>query len=130
MTEAEKQRAPGRINVTSFEALPLDDAGAFTISQANVTEEFAGDLVGVGSVRFIMVDEPGGAKHFTGMDRFLGKIGGRSGSFIFQNSGTLEDDRLKSVWQVLPGSGTEELSGLRGEGGCTPEGYWLDYWFE
>ena len=130
MTEIEKQRATGRINVTSFEALPLDDAGAFTISQANVTEEFAGDLVGVGSVRFIIVDEPGGAKHFTGMDCFLGKIGGRSGSFIFQNSGTLEDDRLKSVWQVLPGSGTEELSGLRGEGGCTPEGYWLEYWFE
>ena len=130
MTEIEKQRATGRINVTSFEALPLDDAGAFTISQANVTEEFAGDLVGVGSVRFIMVDEPGGAKHFTGMDRFLGKIDGRSGSFIFQNSGTLEDDRLRSVWRVIPGSGTEELSGLRGEGGCTPEGYWLDYWLE
>lgn len=130
MTNIQKQRAAGRIHVTNFESNPLDDAGAFTISQANVTEEFSGDLVGVGFVRFIMVNEPDGGVHFTGMERFLGKLGERSGSFIFQNSGGLKNGELRSVWRVIPGSGTEELSGLCGEGGCTPEGYWLEYWFE
>jgi hypothetical protein len=130
MTEIQKQRATGRIEVTNFEEVPLDNAGAFSISQASVTEEFAGDLVGIGSVRFIMAKGADGATHFTGMDQFLGKIGGRSGSFLFVNSGTLQDGELQSEWRVIPGSGTEELSGLRGEGGCTPEGYSLDYWLE
>jgi len=130
MTDAFKDRASGRINVTSFEAQAYDDAGAFTISEVNVTEQFSGNLIGVGAVRFIMVNEPDGAAHFTGMERFLGKLGERNGSFIFQNSGTLKEGELRSVWRVIPGSGTEELTGLRGEGTCDPNGYVLEYWFE
>jgi len=130
MTEPVKQRATGRIGVTSYDSKPYDDAGAFTIAEVNVIEEFSGDLVGVGSVRFIMVNAPDGTAHFTGMDRFLGKLGERSGSFILQNSGTLRDGVLHSQWQVIAGSGTEQLAGLRGGGGCTPDGYSLDYWFE
>ena len=130
MTDVQKRRATGRIIVSSYESNPYDDAGAFTIAETSVTEEFAGDLVGIGSVRFAMVNEREGAAHFTGMERFLGKLGERSGSFIFQNSGTLTAGVLHSVWRVIPGSGTEELVGLRGEGGCDPDGYSLDYWFE
>jgi hypothetical protein len=130
MSDIQKQRAVGRIEVTNFEATPRIDGGAFTISEATVTEEFAGDLVGVGSMRLVMVNEPGGATHFTGMEQFLGKVGDRSGSFVFQNSGQLESGELRSEWRVIPGSGTEELAGLRGEGGCTPSGYSLEFWFE
>jgi hypothetical protein len=127
---AAKLRATGRINVTSYDLKPYDTAEAFTISEANVTEEFSGNLVGIGSVRFSMVTEPGGTIHFTGMERFLGKLGERSGSFILQNSGTLRNGELHSLWRVIPGSGTEELVGLAGEGGCSSDGYFLDYWFE
>jgi len=130
MGDIQKQRAVGRIEVTNFEATPRIDGCVFTISEATVTEEFAGDLVGVGSMRLVMVDEPGGTAHFTGMERFQGKVGDRSGSFVFQNSGRLENGELQSEWRVITGSGTEELTGLRGEGGCTPAGYTLDYWFE
>lgn len=125
-----KQRVSGHINVTSFEGQPYDDAGAFSISEVNVTEEFAGGLVGVGAVRFIMVNEPDGVAHFTGMERFLGKVGDRTGSFILQNSGTLKDGVLNSEWRIIPGSGTEGLAGICGEGGCGPNGYTLEYWFE
>lgn len=130
MTEIKKQRATGRIEVTNFEQAPRDDAGSFTISEASATEQFAGDLVGVGSMRLVMVNEPHGTAHFTGMEHFLGKLGDRSGSFVFQNSGRLKDGELRSEWRVLPGSGTDELAGLRGEGGCTTDGYALEYWFE
>jgi hypothetical protein len=130
MSDIQKQRAVGRIEVTNFEATPRIDGGAFTISEATVTEEFAGDLVGVGSMRLVMVNEPGGATHFTGMEQFLGKVGDRSGSFVFQNSGQLESGELRSEWRVIPGSGTEELAGLRGGGGCTRSGYSLEFWFE
>ena len=126
-----KQRAIGRINVTSYNAQPHDGAGAFTVADVQVTEEFAGDLVGAGSARFISAMEAGnGTTHFAGVEKFLGKLGDRSGSFLMKNSGTVTGNVLHSTWQVIPGSGSEELAGLRGEGGCTPEGYSLEYWFE
>jgi hypothetical protein len=130
MTTDTKLRATGQINVLSIESKPYDLTTEFTISDVSVTEEFSGDLAGVGSVRFIMVNEPEGAAHFTGMERFLGKLGERSGSFILQNSGVLKGGVLTSSWRVIRGSGAEELAGLRGEGGCDANGYSLHYWFE
>lgn len=126
-----KQRATGRINVTSYNAQPHDGVGAFTVADVQVTEEFLGDLVGAGSSRFISAMEAGnGTTYFAGVERFLGKLGGRSGSFLMKNSGAVTGDVLHSTWQVIPGSGTDELTGLRGEGGCDPNGYSLEYWFE
>ena len=130
MTERSKHRASGRVDITSFQAQPYDDSGSFTISDVMVTEQFAGGLVGVGLVRFIMVNEPDGAAHFTGMERFLGNVGERSGSFILRNSGTEENGMLNASWRIIPGSGAEGLEGICGEGGREPNGYWLDYWFE
>jgi hypothetical protein len=42
----------------------------------------------------------------------------------------LSDGALESTWRVIAGSGTDQLAGLRGEGGCDPKGYSLEYWFE
>lgn len=39
------------------------------------------------------------------------------GSFVLQGQETVEKGKIKSTWFVVPGSGTGELSGLRGEGG-------------
>jgi Protein of unknown function (DUF3224) len=46
-----------------------------------------------------------------------------------------DDGKIKATWFVVPGSGTGDLSGLRGEGGF--EGEFgkksvgaLDYWFD
>jgi hypothetical protein len=128
--DASRQQARGRINVMSCDSNPYDESGDFTISEVIITEEFSGDLVGVGSVRLSMVTEPDGTAHFTGMERFLGEIGGRAGSFILRNSGVLKNEELNSTWEVIPGSGMEGLAGIRGEGGCNPEGYSLEYWFE
>lgn len=131
MTASPKQCATGRINVTNYDAKPCDDAGAFTIAEVSITEEFAGDLVGVGSARLVLVTEAGGGTaHFAGMERFLGKVSEREGSFIFENSGRLSDGALESTWRVIAGSGTDQLAGLRGKGGCDPSGYSFEYWFE
>ena len=128
--DSSRQRACGQINVVSCDSKPYDELGYFTISEMNITEEFSGDLAGVGSVRFLMVTEPDGTAHFTGMERFLGELGGRAGSFILRNSGILKNGELNSTWQVIPGSGMDGLAGIRGEGGCNPDGYVLEYWFE
>jgi hypothetical protein len=69
------------------------------------------------------------------LQRFRGKMGGRRSTFVLQGSEIVENGKIKASWSVVPGSGTGELSGLRGEGGF--EGDFgkgsdgtLDYWFE
>jgi hypothetical protein len=69
------------------------------------------------------------------VQRFRGRLGGRQGTFVLQGSAVVENGKIKAQWLVVPGSGTGELSGLRGEGGL--EGDFgkgsdgtLDYWFE
>jgi hypothetical protein len=67
--------------------------------------------------------------------RLRGKLGGHSGAFALQGEETVENGKIKATWQVIASSGTDELSGLKGEGGF--EGDFgkgskatLDYWFE
>ncbi len=69
------------------------------------------------------------------MQRFCGTLGGIQGTFVLQGSQTVESGTIKATWFVVPGWGTSDLCGLRGEGGS--EGQFgkgsrgrLDYWFE
>jgi uncharacterized protein DUF3224 len=126
-----RQSAAGHINVTSYNPQPYDTAGGFVLAATAITEEFSGGLVGTGSSRLILVTESvTGTVRFTGVEKFTGKLGNTSGSFLFENTGTLKDGRLESTWRIIPGSATGGLKGLLGEGGCTPKGYQLHYWFQ
>ncbi len=52
-----------------------------------------------------------------GLERVVGRLGNRWGSFVLEHSGTFEGGVAEASWSVVPGSGTGELRGLRGEGG-------------
>jgi hypothetical protein len=114
-----------------YDSKPYDECGGLSVSEVQVLEEFRGEFAGTGTARFLMVSRADGNAQFTGMERFVGKVGESSGSFLMQNSGTLKDGVVTSEWHVIPGSGTGELSGLRGVGGSRgSDGVFLDYWFE
>ena len=49
------------------------------------------------------------------------RIGDRAGSFMIQASGTFENGVASSTWSVVPGSGTGDLQGLRGNGSMQAE---------
>jgi len=46
----------------------------------------------------------------------VGRLDGRTGSFVLQRSGVFEDGQAKESYTVVAGSATGELQGLRGEG--------------
>lgn len=124
-------RATGSINVTHRESKPIEKEAGAQVSEVSIVEEFAGGLKGDGVARLLTVTGSDGCVHFTGMERFTGKLAGRSGSFVFQNSGELRDGVLQSEWIVIPGSAREGFTGLSGTGGCrSAEAYFFDYWFE
>lgn len=57
---------------------------------------------------------------FVGMQRVVGTVDGRDGSFMVQFEGTAVGHDTTSRWTVIPGCGTGALTGLRGTGGFEP----------
>jgi hypothetical protein len=136
MSTASKTHATGRIEVKTYEPQPYEEADEGpNLVEIHVSETFSGDIEGEGIARFLQAGRKDGSASFVGIERVTGSIAGRTGSFLLQDAGTLEGKRVNGDWFVVPGSGTGNLSGLRGEGGFTAElgqqaSITLDYWFE
>jgi hypothetical protein len=101
----------------------------------HVEEDFSGGVEGTGVAEFLQVQVSDDAARFVGIERISGTIAGRTGTFVLQDQGTLTGTRVTGRWSVVPGSGTGELAGLRGDGGFIAElgqgaDMTLDYWFE
>lgn len=84
--------------------------------RASVVKSYTGDIVGEGEVEYLMMYRDDGSAAFVGLERVVGRIGGRAGSFVLQRTGVFEDGLAKESYFVIPASGTGELSGLVGEG--------------
>jgi hypothetical protein len=130
-----RARAEGKITVQSSEATPYDQAAGPPLMEIRLSETFTGDIDGVSQVRALQVLRDDQSASLVSVQRFRGKLGGRQGTFVLQGSEIIENGKIKATWFVVPGSGTGDLSGLRGEGGF--EGHFgkgsdgtLDYWFE
>jgi len=130
-----RARAKAKITVQSSEAKPYDQIASPALMEIRLSETFTGDIDGESPVRALQVLRDDHSASLVSVQRFSGKLGGRQGTFVLQGSETVENGKIKATWFVVPGSGTGDLSGLRGEGGFegdfgkgsegTP-----DYWFE
>jgi len=105
------------------------------LTRASVTKSYQGDVDGEGKLEYLMMYRTAGSASFMGLERLTGSVSGRSGSFVLQHSGTFEDGVAKVILSVVPGSGTGDLRGMRGEGEFTvghqpPYAMTLDYGFE
>src|SRR4029453_13114888 len=124
-------RARAKIAVQSSEAETESPA----LVEVHLTETFVGDMEGESPVRALQILRDDMSASIVSVQRFRGKLGGRQGTFVLQGSEIVENGKVNARWFVVPGSGTDGLFGLRGEGrfegdfGKGSEG-WLDYWFE
>lgn len=130
-----RARAEARITVQSTEAKACDETASPALMEIRMNETFTGDIEGESPVRALQVVRDDKSASLVSMQRFRGKLAERQGSFVLQGSEVVENGTIKGTWFVVPGSGTDELRGLRGEGGF--EGRFgkgssgtLDYWFE
>ena len=128
-------RAKAKIAVHSSEAKPYDQTASPALMEIRLSETLTGDIDGESPVRALQVLRDDRSARLVSMQRFTGKLGGRQGTFVLQGSEIVQNGKIKATWFVVPGSGTGDLSGLRGEGGF--EGHFgkgsdgtLDYWFE
>jgi hypothetical protein len=112
------KRAAATFRVDSWDERPYDEIDeAPRLTRVSVTKTFRGEIEGKATLEYLMMHREDGSASFIGLERVVGRIADRSGTFVLQHSGTFEGGMAKATWFVVPGSGTGDLRGLRGEGG-------------
>ena len=102
------------------------------LTRASVTKSFTGDIEGEGSVEYLMMYRADGSASFVGLERIVGRIDGKAGSFVLQRRGAFEGGVASEEYFVVPGSATGDLRGLEGNGSTalghrTQYSFTLDY---
>ncbi|MEO7935703.1 MAG: DUF3224 domain-containing protein [Dokdonella sp.] len=110
-----KQHATGTFEV-KLVPLDLNEVGEDeTRGRISINKQFHGDLkaTSVGEMLSAMTEVKGSAG-YVAMERVVGKLQGRQGSFVLQHSGTMDRGSPSLSVSVVPDSGTGELADLKG----------------
>lgn len=130
------KRATATFKIVAWDEKPYEDLpGGGKLTHASVITSLQGDIEGEGRVEYVMTYREDGSASYVGFERVIGRLGGRSGSFVLQQIGTFQGGMATSTFIVVPHSGTGELRGLRGKGSFAtgheePHTMALDYDFE
>ena len=93
-----------------------DNAGDPTVGRMSLDKQFQGDLEGRSKGQMLAVSTGvQGSAGYVAMERVIGKLDGREGSFALQHSGTMTRGMPQLSVTVVPDSGTGELAGLAGK---------------
>ena len=112
-----KQRANARFAITKWDEKPYGEGqDRPKLTRASVIKAYTGDIEGEGQVEYLMMYRSDGSATFVGLERIVGRIGGKTGTFVLQRTGIFESGQAKESYSVIPGSATGDLQGLRGEG--------------
>jgi hypothetical protein len=110
--------AAGTFEIDSWEEEPFDEREGARLTRTLLTKTFHGDVEGESSAELLMAyaAEEGSAA-YVGFERVVGSVHGRSGSFVLHHTASAGGTRGEpsATWSVVPGSGTGDLRGLRGE---------------
>ncbi len=133
---AMKTHAKATFALNAWDEKPYNEMnGLPKLTRASVTKTYQGDITGEGTLEYLMMYRDDGSASFIGLERVVGSVGGRSGSFVLQHSGTFKGGVATVTLLVVPGSGTGDLCGLLGNGEFAvghqqPYPITLDYDFE
>jgi hypothetical protein len=109
--------AEGVFEVKSWDEKTYEQLGGEAkLTHARIRQDFSGDLEATGSWEVLMCYCADGTASYSGLVRVVGRLSGRSGSFVAQTTGGFDGNEARWTWSVVRGSGTEELEGLTGEG--------------
>jgi len=112
-----KQTANARFAIKSWEEKPWSEGQELPkLTRAVVAKTYTGDITGDGEVEYLMMYRSDGSATFLGVERVVGRLAGKAGSFVLQRTGVFEGGQAKESYSVVPGSATGELQGLVGEG--------------
>ncbi|MCT9933073.1 DUF3224 domain-containing protein [Planotetraspora sp. A-T 1434] len=108
--------ATGTFDITGWNELATEEREGATVGRILITKAFHGDLEATSTTEILTVATAAGPVAYVGIEHLDGTLGGRKGTFVLQHSAGSDDGAQWMRWQIVPTSGTGELSGLRGEG--------------
>lgn len=109
--------ANATFTIEAWDEQPLHGTeGLPKMTRVTARLDYRGDIEGQGNVEYLMVYRDDQSATFIGLERIKGGIAGYTGSFVLQHSGSYEGGSAKSSFSVVPGSGTDKLTGLSGHG--------------
>ena len=109
-------RATCTFEITAWEAVEYDDKDGVKLTRTHVAKTFQGDLEGQSTAELLMAGAPGGSAVYVGLERIVGQLGGRSGSFVFVHDASMSSDGQSLSLTIMRDSGTGELQDIGGQG--------------
>lgn len=109
-------KASATFEIKGWDEKPYDEYEGRKLTRATVGRVFHGELQGESTTEYLMAYAPDGSASFVALQRIIGRIGNRSGSFVLQHTGAFARGVATEVCTILPASATGELIGIKGEG--------------
>jgi hypothetical protein len=131
MTIQRTSRFEGTFVIDSWDQQDGEPSPGLARAHARVAKTFSGDLSGTSRTELMMAGTDGGSRSYCGFEQVTGTVAGLTGTFVLRHAAEGDAEGGWMTWTVLPGSGTGELAGVRGEGQITRHDdgshtYWLD----
>jgi hypothetical protein len=125
-----RKTAKARFAITTWDEKPISEGqDPPKLTRASVAKTFTGDIEGEGQVEYLMMYRGDGSASFVGLERVVGRIGSKTGTFVLRRTGTFENGQAKESYWVIPGSATGDLLGLKGDGNSAV-GHGMEHPFE
>ena len=95
---------------------PQDEGAGAPVGRMTIDKQFQGDLVGASKGQMLMASSESekGSAGYVAIEKVTGTLNGRDGTFYLQHDATMNRGAGELNIVVLPDSGTDQLTGLRG----------------
>ncbi len=129
-------RAEGSFVVNLAPQAPDERPEAAFLGRLQIAKTFSGGLEGRSAGQMLSArSDVEGSAGYVAIEKVEGELDGHRGSFVLQHSGHAHRGETRLRVNVVADSGTDELTGLRGEMqiNVTPDGshlYVFDYTFD
>jgi Protein of unknown function (DUF3224) len=90
--------------------------GTARVTVATIGQRFTGGIDAETISDLVMTYRDDGTADFAGYQRVQGRIGGKAGTFVLRGLGEFDGEEARTRLEVVPGSATGDLAGLRGSG--------------
>lgn len=105
----------GTFEIKSTPHAPYDSTDGVTVGRMTFDKQFQGDLEATSVVEMLYARTPvEGSAAYVAIERIRGALKGKAGAFVVHHTGIMNDGKQTLTIDVVPGSGTGALTGLRG----------------
>jgi hypothetical protein len=112
-------RAFATFHNDTYDEEPYDDRDGTTLGRIHITRTFEGDIAARSTAELLTARTQDGSAAYVALDRIIGSLDGRDGSFVLEHHGTVSAAGATTAGAVVPGSATGQLRGLSGEAQIT-----------